>query len=256
MKLADLQAALLSAATGREEPDTRLLESVRSDGPASVGERLAAYRANVRGAHLVALDQAYPVLREVLGPRYWRQLLEFEVPVFASPSPDMNSYGEFMPALLRRAQARRPELRELPYLGTLATLEWQVHLSRLAADDPVFDWDAFASLPDERQAQAKLLRSNALALLRLDDPVDTIWRSHQGIDANADDDVSEVFCCVHRDGRFDVGVTRITPEEHAILQALARDRIAELHGAGSANVTGKIFSWIQRGWIVGFEIGD
>lgn len=256
MKLADLQAALLSAATGREDPDGRLLEAVRSDGPASAGERLAAYRANVRGAHLQALDQAYPVLREVLGPRYWRQLLEFEVPVFASPSPDMNSYGEFMPALLRSVQERRPELRELPYLDALATLEWQVHLSRLAEDDPVFDWNAFANLPGERQEQARLRRSNALALLRLEHPVDTIWRSHQGIDTSSDDDGSEVFCCVHRAGRFDVGVTRISPKEYAILRALARDRIAALHGAGSVNVTRKIFSWIQRGWIVGYEIGD
>lgn len=256
MKIADLQAALLAAATGRDEPDAKLLEWVRSDGLASASERVAAYRANVRGGHLVALEQAYHVLREVLGPRYWRQLLEREVPVFASRSPDLNGYGEFMPALLCSAQERRPELRDMPYLEDLATLEWHVHLARLAADDPVFDWEAFVSLPDERQSQARLLRSNAIALLSLDHPVDTIWRSHRGIDAPADDDASNVYCCVHRDGHFDVDVARVSQREFEVLQALSRKCVAELAGADSAALARKIFSWIRRGWIVGFEFDD
>lgn len=256
MKLAAVQAALVSAATGRDEPDPALLESVRADGPASADERLAAYRANIKGAHLQALDHAYPVLREVLGPRYWRQLLEAELGVYGSPSPDLNGYGEFMPALLREARGQRPELRDLPYLEALATLEWQVHRARLAADDPVFDWQAFVNLPGERQAQATLLCSNALALLRLDDPVDAIWRLHQGIDATSDEGASEVFCCVHRAGRFDVGVTRVSREAFAMLQSLPGTRIGELHGAGTDELARRIFGWIRCGWIVGFDIDD
>jgi hypothetical protein len=108
-----------------------LFASVRAHRNASADERLDAYRANIKGAHLQALDQAYPVLREVLGPRYWRQLLEAELPVYASSSPDLNAYGDFMPELLREAQRQRPELRDLPYLEALATLEWQVHRARL-----------------------------------------------------------------------------------------------------------------------------
>ena len=167
MSLAAVQAALVSAATGRDAPDAALLASVRAHRNASADERLAAYRANIKGAHLQALDQAYPVLREVLGPRYWRQLLEAELPFYGSPSPDLNGYGDFIPALLREAQPRRPELGDLPYLESLATLEWQVHRARLAADDDVFDWEAFAMLPGERQAQARVLRSKALSLLAL-----------------------------------------------------------------------------------------
>ena len=133
MNLAAIQAALVSAATGRDEADPALLSSVRAHRNAPASERLAAYRANVKGAHLQALDQSFPVLREVLGPRYWRQLLEAELPVYASPSPDLNCYGDFMPELLREAQRRRPELHDLPYLEALATLEWQVHRARFAA---------------------------------------------------------------------------------------------------------------------------
>jgi len=254
MNLAAVQAALVSAATGRDAPDASLLRSLRAHRNASADERLAAYRANIKSAHLQALDQAYPVLREVLGSRYWRQLLEAELPFYGSPSPDLNTYGDFIPELLREAQRQRPELRDLPYLEALATLEWQVHRARLAADDKVFDWVAFAMLPGEQQAQARLLRSNALSLLVLEYPVDAIWRSHNCIE-DADDDGDEFFCCVHRAGRFDVGVTRLSAVEFAELEALATTTIGELQ-AGSDAAAQRIFAWIQRGWITGFEIGD
>lgn len=253
MKLAAIQAALVSAATGRGEPRPALSESLRPGGPASAGDRLAAYRANVRGTHLQALDQAYPVLREVLGPRYWRQLLEQEVPAFASAAPDLNGYGDFMPSLLRNVQERRPALRDLPYLEELARLEWQVHLARLAADDPVFDWQAFGNLSADMQAGTTLVCSHALALLNLDYPVDQIWRSHQGIDAGDDDGEEALFCCVHRAGRFDVGVTRLGREEFDMLRSLPGTRIGDLFGDTDA-LAKQIFGWIQRGWITRFEV--
>jgi hypothetical protein len=256
MRLAALQAALVSAATGRDAPDAALFASLRAHRNASADERLAAYRANIKGAHLRALDQAYPVLREVLGPRYWRQLLEAELPFYGSPSPDLNAYGDFMPELLREAQRQRPELRDLPYLEALATLEWQVHRARFAADDAVFDWDAFATLPGDVQASARLLRSNALAVLQLDYRVDRIWRSHHGLDAGENDDTGDSYCCVHRSGRFDVSVTRLDREEFEMLQSLGSTPIGELSGAGTDALAQQLFVWIQRGWITGFEVDD
>ena len=254
MKLAAIQATLVSAAIGRDAPNAALFASVRAHRNASADERLDAYRANIKGAHLQALDQAYPVLREVLGPRYWRQLLEAKLPVYASSSPDLNAYGDFMPELLREAQRQRPELRDLPYLEALATLEWQVHRARFAADDAVFDWDAFAKLPEDVQASARLLRSNALALLQLDYPVDAIWISHNGLDAGEDDDAGDSYCCVHRAGRFDVGLTRLDREEFEMLRSLDTTPIGELVGAGTDALAQQIFAWIQHGWITGFEV--
>ena len=114
MRLAALQSSLLGAATGRDECNEPLLRSIRADARAPVAERIAAYRANIRGAHLQALDSAFPVTREVLGPKYWGQLLESDVKASASASSDLNAYGGFVPALLATAQQHRPELRELP----------------------------------------------------------------------------------------------------------------------------------------------
>ena len=254
MKLAAIQAAFVSAATGRNEFETALLGSVRAQGNASASERLNAYRANVKGAHLQALDQAYPVLREVLGPRYWRQLLERELPVYASPSSDLNAYGDFMPELLRRARSERPELRELSYLDALATLEWHVHRARFAADDTAFDWDTFANLPGDVQASARFLRSKALAVVQLDYPVDQIWRSHNNLETVEDGKAERTYCCVHRTGRFDVGVTRLDRKEFEMLQSASTIPIGGLTGADTEALAQQIVAWIRRGWITGFAI--
>ncbi len=99
-----------------------------------------------------------------------------------------------------------------------------------------------------------MLRSNSLALLQLDYPVDTIWRSHNGVDAAADDDAGQVYCCVHRAGRFDIGVTRLSRGAFETLQSLADTAIGESHGAGDEALAQQIFGWIRRGWITGFEV--
>jgi hypothetical protein len=255
MRLAALQSSLLRAATGRDECNEPLLRSIRADARAPVAERIAAYRANIRGAHLQALDSAFPVTREVLGPKYWGQLLESDVKASASASSDLNAYGGFVPALLATAQQHRPELRELPYLEELATLEWAVHRARFAADDPDFDWPAFAALSDEDQAQLQFLLSNALQVLRLQYPVDDIWRAHNGHDGAPNAQADTIACCVHRAGRFDVEVSRMQEQDYALFETLPDSRLGELSGTGNVNdeLVQRIFGWIRRGWITGFR---
>ena len=260
MRLETIQEALVAAVTETDNPNRVMPCTVRAARCVPSEKRLAVYRTNVRGAHLQALDQAFPVTREVLGPRYWRQLLEAELPLFGSRSPDLNRYGDFMPSIVGNAQRRRPELCDLPYLDELAMLEWKVHCARIAADDPVFNWEGFTALPDEAQAKARLQLSSALNRLRLAYPVDQIWRAHTFADTGEDQRARDIVCCVHRQAKFDIGVTRVGNEESALLDALRHTAVGELYngrtvtGAGD-NTAQRIFEWIQRGWIVGFETG-
>ena len=165
MKLAELQARMLEAVTraGDADPELHsLIPQARDLGPEA---RLDAYRANIMGAHLDALDAVYPVTREVLGSRYWRQFLVQEIPEFGSPSPDLHEYGDFLPGLLGQAQKKHRELADFDYLGELAQLEWQVHLAQFKAPDPEFDWTTFQSLDPDRQMQVRFTLSPALHLM-------------------------------------------------------------------------------------------
>jgi len=236
-----------------------LLETIQVKGGISAGERIEAYRANVRAAHLNALDQAFPVTRDVLGARYWRHLLEKEVEFFNSDSPDLHTYGEFVPSLLQTLQRRRPVLEDFPYLRDLATLEWHVHCARFVADDPQFNWKDFAALAPDLQSRAILKPSLALKIFQSDYPVDTIWHAHQADEGAAHDSGAPAACCIHRVNRFDVTVTRLTPENTGLLVAIGNgislDRLSEQEKLKpSEAIIRQLYNWIQRGWIVAFEV--
>ena len=253
MNLAELQARMLEAVTRAGDADpglNSLIPPVRGIQPEI---RLDAYRTNIRGAHLEALDAAYPVTREVLGPRYWRQLLAQEIPAFGSQSPDLHEYGDFLPELLSRAQESYEELTDFGYLGELAQLEWQIHLARFKAPDPDFDWAAFQALEPDRQMRVRFTLSHALHKMRFSQPVDAIWHSHQvdGLDLPPR---SPVACCVHRKESFDVTVTRLSEDEWKLLEALSKGQCLEALPAGDSQATVRtLHDWIQCGWINGFR---
>lgn len=252
MNLAELQAKMLEAVTREEDVDPGLDTLIPPARGIHSETRLNAYRTNVRGAHLEALDAAYPVTREVLGPRYWRQLLIQEIPAFGSQSPDLHEYGDFLPKLLDRVQKSRQELADFDYLNELAQLEWQVHLAQFKAPDPDFDWVAFQSLEPDRQMQARFTPSHALHLMRFSQPVDALWHSHQenGLVLPPQ---SPVTCCVHRQKLSDVTVTRLSDNERKLLEALGEGQCLEALPASDLQATVQtLFGWIQRGWISGF----
>ena len=56
---------------------------------------------------------------------------------------------------------------------------------------------------------------------------------------------------MHRAGRFDVAVTRLSAVEYTELEALTSTTIGELQ-AGNDAPAERLFGWIQRGWITGF----
>jgi hypothetical protein len=243
----------------RDPAGQSLLKTIQERGGIGVDERIDAYRANVRGAHLNALDQVFQVTREVLGERYWRQLLEQEIEVFASTSPDLHAYGEFVSSLLQTAQQSRPELEDLPYLHDLATLEWQVHCVRFTFDDPHFDWNAFAALAPDLQSRAILRPGRALKVFRSRYPVDVIWHAHQAATGAAPGPGSPAVCCIHRANRFDVTVTRLASESANLLEAIGNgislDELSETENLKTPEaMIRQIYDWIQCGWIIDFEV--
>ncbi|MDE0153252.1 MAG: DNA-binding domain-containing protein [Gammaproteobacteria bacterium] len=252
MNLAELQTKMLEAVTQTGSADPGLDSLIPPARGIRSEMRLDAYRSNIRGAHLEALDAAYPVTREVLGLRYWRQLLAQEIPAFGSQSPDLHEYGDFLPELLSRVQESRKELADFGYLSELAQLEWQVHLARFKAPDPDFDWVAFQALESDQQMRVQFTLSHALHLMWFSQPVDALWHSHQENDLVLPPQ-SPVTCCIHRQKSFDVAVTRLSNSEQELLEALGEGQCLEALPAGDSQATVQtLFDWIQIGWISGF----
>ena len=253
MNLAELQARMLDAVTQARDADPELNSLIPQARGIRSETRLDAYRTNIKGAHLEALDAAYPVTREVLGARYWRQFLIQEIPEFGSQSPDLHEYGDFLPELLGQAQKRRRELVDFGYLGELAQLEWQIHLAQFKASDPDFDWVVFQALKQDRQMQVRFTLSHALHLMRFSQPVDALWHSHQEGGENLPPQ-APVACCVHRKESLSVTVTRLSDDEWKLLKVLGEGQCLEaLSTEASQTTVQTLFDWIRRGWITGFR---
>ena len=251
MNLNELQAAVVKAVTQPAADSQVPIRNVRGIPPKA---RLDVYRSNVKGAHLETLDAAYPVTREVLGPRYWRTLLEQEINEFAADTSDLNAYGSFIPALLHEAGTRRKELAELDYLGELARLEWQIHQARFAPDDPAFDWAAFQVLEEPQQAQVRFQMSHALTVLHLTHPVDALWHQHQPGNRPKFAAENNPICCVHRAQGFEITVSRISPAEFELLEAVCTGMPLQKLPAGEESETlHTLLKWINNRLIIGFS---
>jgi hypothetical protein len=259
LNLAHIEASLLALITTRGPVSGLLSNSIKSAGGIDASERINAYRSNVQGAHFNALDQAFPVTREVLGERFWLQFLQQEIEILGSTSYDIHAYGEFIPGLLQNAQQRRPELEDFSYLGDLALLEWHVYRIGFMADELPFEWKAFMQLAPDLQSLATLKPSQVLTVFRSNYPVDAIWHAHQMAGEVEPESAAPAICFIHRVNRFDVTVTRLSEDDVNLLAAirngfsLEKLSVATEHREPEATIQ-QLFDWIQRGWIVDFEV--
>ncbi|MDE1990781.1 MAG: putative DNA-binding domain-containing protein, partial [Betaproteobacteria bacterium] len=114
-------------------------------------EALDIYRNNWRHNLRGALAGAYPVLVQVVGEAFFRQLALRFMEENPSTSGNLHDYGAALPAFL----ARFAPAQSLPYLPDLAALEWACHCAYFAEED------------------------SPLELLHSPYPVAAIWRAHQ-----------------------------------------------------------------------------
>ncbi|MFM7505552.1 MAG: putative DNA-binding domain-containing protein [Rubrivivax sp.] len=169
---AERQQLLLSV-LWHEKPPQAL--PVRAAGAAAVARGVAAYRANAGAMAERALAQAYPVVQQLLGDEPFAALARTLWLREPPARGDLAQWGEALPAFVDDD----PTLAELPYLATLAQLEWAVHLAGQAADAPAPDADALKALEAADLAATTLVLRPGAAVVDAAHPVATLWLAHQ-----------------------------------------------------------------------------
>lgn len=255
MKLARLQRKLVASVCGAP-PDPDLLGLITGDDRADPWRRLGVYRDTVRETHLQTLETAFPVCVEILGRRYWRQLLGRAGRRQGGPLRDLARHGAAIPLRLEAAVRVRPELAGFDYLPHLARLEWGVHRARYAADDPVFDLAAFGRAAEHGNDTLRLMTSASLRLGVAPWPVDALWRTHRRGQPPVELNRRESHYCVHRGRDFEPAPVSLAACEARLLRAVRNGAdLASLErmGTGSLSVASLLHEWIMRGWIVDFS---
>jgi hypothetical protein len=181
------------------------------DGAGPVAPREQIYRNNVFISLAGALADVYPVVRRLVGERFFDPLARRYVRNHPSPSGNLHDFGRHFPGFVLAME----ELRGLPYLPDVAALEWACHESFHAADAPAFD---FTRVTDAGEARPRLHPAARLVASRY--PVAAIWQANQEEDVPLVDlDAGGDWLAVSR-RELQVEIVRLAPGELALLAAL------------------------------------
>ncbi|MGZ8257537.1 MAG: HvfC/BufC family peptide modification chaperone [Gallionella sp.] len=148
---------------------------VQATGDYDVNVGLAVYRNNYRGNLHDALAGAYPVMVQLVGAPFFKQLARDFIALHPSRSANLFDYGAQLAEFLRRYAATQT----LAYLPDMAALEWACHRAYLAADAPVLNLSELAQVAPDAYAELYLQLHPAVQVLTSCYPIAAIWQAHQ-----------------------------------------------------------------------------
>jgi hypothetical protein len=170
---AHVMAALRERGDGAAAPNALALLAW-SRGP-STAHRLQVYRNNLGESLIAALGAVYPVVSQLVGEEYFRQLARLCIARHPLRAGHLHTFGGELPALLREL----PSAAELPYLADVAALEWAWHEVYHEADTAPLDPAQLCDVPPAQQMNLGLELAAAARLVSSPYPVLRIWQAHQ-----------------------------------------------------------------------------
>jgi hypothetical protein len=163
-------AAALHAGDGVQTP-MRLAGTRTAD-------RLDIYRRTIATNYRNALGATYPVVRRLVGARFFDASVDAYVAMHPSRSGDLNEYGGTFGDFL----AAHPAVSELPYLPDVARLEWRIDEANRAADsntDPAAVLRALAACPGDQLPSLLLRMDGSCRMIESPFPLLRIWQVNQ-----------------------------------------------------------------------------
>jgi hypothetical protein len=149
--------------------------AIYDDGSVSPAGRLAIYRNNLQAGFAQALALGFPVVKQLVGADYFRQMaLEYQRE-FPSRSGDLQHAGRAFPEFLQR----RFVDTEFSYLPDVARLEWAIEEVALAPDTRPLTGGALGAIDPGYYPHLAFESQPACRLFRSDFPIVRIWLSNQ-----------------------------------------------------------------------------
>lgn len=193
--------------------------------PAVISPRARIYRNSMRAILHDALCASYPVVRRLVGERYFESLAWHYQHAHPSTSGNIQDYGGSLATFIDS----QPDLIALPYLGDVARLEWLIQECARAAEPAPADLGALLALPPQRYGDLKFTLCVGARLLCSSYPILRIWQVNQepvdspGVVSLAEG--GELLLVIRRG--TDVEIERLCPGEFAFLCQLEQGHAIE-----------------------------
>jgi hypothetical protein len=190
-------------------------------------DRLDIYRNTFIHTLTRALRISFPATERLVGEAFF----EGAAQIFIAEHPPrvawLDQYGGGFANFLHLL----PQAKSLAYLSEVAELEWAVNCALHAADVAPLDVVALGAVEPESQGQIRFIADPSIRLMRLEHPVDVIWRAVLASDGDAlgkvDLGSGPVNLLVERRATG-VAVERVAVESFRFLSALCAGRSIEL----------------------------
>ena len=219
--------------------------------------RLGIYRNNFVSNVTTALRLSYPAIHRLVGAEFF----EGAAHIFISAEPprraDLDAYGEGFPEFL----AGFAPARALPYLASVARLEWAVNRALHAPDMEPLDLARLGAVAAADRDRIVFLPHPSVALVEADHPVDAIWRAVLVQDDNAmaaiDLEAGPVRLLVERRATG-VEVTRLEEPAWRFAAALCASQPLWIAIAAAPEVDAAtlLAEHLAAGRFIGFELVD
>jgi hypothetical protein len=138
--------------------------------------RFAVYRDNMMGSLVEALGDTFPVVRQLLGDRFFDAVAADFVRSDPPVAPRLSRYGSGLPARLRTL----PQLTDLAYVIDVAVLEWaRVEAYFAGAGDTSLAVETLLAQPGERLPHLVFQTAPGLRIVATPTAAHSIWLAHQ-----------------------------------------------------------------------------
>ena len=160
-----------------QESETPFLNQISNQNPQQKLTRLQVYRNNVFVSLIDALEEIFPVTKEVVGSDFFRAVARLFVADHPPTSPVLSQYGDRFPRFLRNF----PPAQALPYLADLADFEYQrLQLTHHVEGEPLPLGEVQQRLTlhtDPEQLRLRFCRS--VTPFQYQSAAPSIWEWHQ-----------------------------------------------------------------------------
>jgi len=219
----------------------------------TIAERLDVYVAGFPARVQDALEESYPAVAHLIGHSEFHKLVRRYIGSLSQFPSNLNDIGAFLPAFLAFDRAND----SFPFLHDLARMEWALVCAFHAPAPSPFDTSHLAAVSEGQWTDAILEFQPAVAVLRSNWPIHTLWAARELPREELDIAVQDQGECVLiRRAGSELHCDKVDANEAVVMEALIAGtplgRLGELLDrpeARSDEVTRWFARWIQQGLI-------
>lgn len=202
------------------DPAQTAPKGLRNPGGEQATKRFDVYRNNVAVSLTEALGTAFPVIKKLVGDRFFDAMAGVYLRAHPPQSPVMMFYGEDMPAFLEGFEPAK----SVPYLPDMARLELALRQSYHAEDRAAIAPESMTQLAPDSLPHVTFEFAPALHAIASRYPLYGIWAANTETNGHSQTDQTRIPntpqpTLVTRP-EFDPVADPLTPEQTAVLAAL------------------------------------